>query len=160
MRKLIRIVGVPALIIGCTAFAAGPARAGGYVEPKMQHEAYGPVKIVVPISSPESKVWVFKLRNIANGLDAAKNGGGELQAEVVVYGPALKMLIDPDTELKAAIDHLRDAGVHITVCNNTLKGMNLDWHELYKVQEADVVPSGFLEVGWRGNHGWAVDPMN
>jgi len=160
MRKLTRIVGVSTLIICCMTFAAVSSRAGGYVEPKMQHEAYGPVKIVVPISSPESKVWAFKLRNIANSLEAARNGGGALQAEVAVYGPGLKMLVDPDAELKAMLDHLRDAGVRVTVCNNTLKAMNLDWHELYKVQESDVVPSGFLEVGWRGNHGWTVDPMN
>ena len=42
----------------------------------------------------------------------------------------------------------------------TLKGMNVDWHDLYGVQETDVVPSGFLEVGWLGNNGWAVDPGN
>jgi intracellular sulfur oxidation DsrE/DsrF family protein len=78
----------------------------------------------------------------------------------VLYGAGLKMLVDPDPALKTAIDQLRGDGVRFAVCNNTLEGMNLDWHTLYHVQEKDIVPSGFLEVGWLADHGWAVDAMN
>lgn len=58
------------------------------------------------------------------------------------------------------MDELRGAGVKFAVCNNTLKGMDLDWHTLDGVKEQDIVPAGFLEVGWLANHGWAVDAMN
>ena len=159
MRQSLIAVCLPSLLAVCTAFAALPVHAA-YVQPKIQHENYGTVRVVVPVTSADAKVWAFKLHNIANGIDGAKAAGGEMLAEVVLYGPGLKMLVQPDTALTATIDELRQAGVRFKICNNTLKGMDLDWHELYKVQESDIVPSGFLEVGWRANQGWAVDAMN
>jgi len=150
---------LPPLLALCTSFATTPAQAA-YVQPRIEHERYGTVRVVVPVTSADVKVWAFKLHNIANGIEGAKASGGEMQAEVVLYGPGLKMLMQPESSLAATIDELRQAGVRFTICNNTLKGMDLDWHELYKVQESDIVPSGFLEVGWRANQGWAVDSMN
>jgi intracellular sulfur oxidation DsrE/DsrF family protein len=121
----------------------------------------GTVKIVVPVTSADPGVWAFKLRNIANSEKGAKAWKGKLQARVVLYGPGLKLLEQPmDPALQATVDQLRSEGVKFDVCNNTLKGMNLDWHSLYGVKESDIVPSGFLEVGYLGEQGWVVDPMN
>ena len=132
-----------------------------YVAPDLHHAAYGEVKVVVPLTSDDPSIWMFKLRNLNNSLNAIKSFGGKLSARVVLYGPGIKLLSQPvDPKLKESIDALRAAGVQLNLCNVTLKGQNLDWHELYGVQEADIVPSGFLEVGWLGNNGWAVDPAN
>ena len=71
------------------------------------------------------------------------------------------MLVPPvEPKLKEAIDAARAAGVQFNVCNFSLKGMNQDWHALYGVRETDIVPSGFGEVAWLGNHGWAVVAVN
>ena len=59
-----------------------------------------------------------------------------------------------------SLDQLRTAGVKFEICNNTLKGMDIDWHGLYEVHESDIVSAGFLEVGWLANQGWAVEAMN
>jgi intracellular sulfur oxidation DsrE/DsrF family protein len=146
-----------------TTFAlmfASPARAD-YVAPDMHHAQYGEFKIVVPITSADSAMWMFRLRNVGNGIRIPSTLGGSVQEKVVLYGAGLKLLSQPmDSKLKEAVDAARAAGVQFNVCNETLKGMNVDWHDLYGVKETDVVPSGFAEVGWLASHGWAVDPAN
>ena len=142
------------------ALASGGAHAD-YVEPVLTHASYGAIKVVVPVTTGEAALWAFKLRNVSNGLSMAKALQGDLQARVVLYGSGIHMLSQPiDPKLKEAIDALRAQGVQFVLCNITLKGMNLDWHTLYGVQESDLVPSGFLEVGWLAAHGWGVDPSN
>ena len=142
------------------AFAAiAPARAA-YVQPKITHAAFGTVKVVVPVTSADPAVWGFKLKNLANSVATIQQWHGKLQAHVVLYGAGVKMLLNPDDAVKASVDKLRAAGVRFDICNNTLKGMDLDWHDLYGVKEPDIVPAGFLQVGWLANHGWAVEAMN
>lgn len=146
-----------------TALATGyaPTAMADYVKPVIHHAPFGTVRMVVPITSADPAVWAFKLRNIANSEKGIKAWKGKLQAQVVLYGPGLRLLEEPmEPALQATVDQLRKQGVRFDICNNTLKGMNLDWHTLYGVREADIVPSGFLEVAWLANHGWAVDPMN
>lgn len=142
----------------CLAASAAHA---GYVTPVIEHAPFDAVRVVVPLTSADPAVWRFRLNNVRAGLAASKEGHGSLQARVVLYGGGVKLLTAPvDPQVKELVDGLRSAGVQFNICNNTLKGMDLDWHSLYGVKETDVVPSGFLEVGWLGNHGWAVDPMN
>jgi intracellular sulfur oxidation DsrE/DsrF family protein len=63
-------------------------------------------------------------------------------------------------DLREALDAVRAAGVQIELCNNSLRGQDLDFHALYGVREADIVPSGFLEVAWLQSRGFVVDPSN
>jgi intracellular sulfur oxidation DsrE/DsrF family protein len=143
------------------AIASTTAAHAQYVKPHIEHASYGEVKVVVPVTASDPAVWSFKLHNLANGIDASKESGGNLQARVVLYGPGVKLLARPmSDDLKAAVDQLRASGVRFEICNNTLKGMDLDWHALYDVHESDIVAAGFLEVGWLANQGWAVEAMN
>ncbi|MYM37737.1 DsrE family protein [Duganella qianjiadongensis] len=137
-----------------------PVRAE-YVEPNIRHAQYGEVKVLVPITSDDPSVWLFRLRNVGNGIKAISGLGGNMQAKIVLYGAGVKMLSQPvDPKLKEAIDAARAAGAQFNVCNVTLKGMKLDWHTLYGLQEGDIVPSGFAEVGWLATNGWVVNPAN
>ena len=159
MTKSIRTYSINAAV-SLMFFCAGMADAG-YVAPDLHHATYGDVKIVVPVTSDDPNIWMFKLRNLTNSINAIKHFGGSLSVRVVLYGPGIKLLSQPvDPKLKESIDSLRIQGVQLNVCNVTLKGLNLDWHDLYGIQETDIVPSGFLEVGWLGNNGWAVDSAN
>jgi intracellular sulfur oxidation DsrE/DsrF family protein len=145
---------------GLMLVANAPARAD-YVQPHITHPAFGRVRVVVPVTSADPAVWKFKLLNLVNSEKTVKQWHGTLQAHVVLYGAGVKMLLEPvDDSVKKAVDELRADGVHFDICNNTLKGMNLDWHQLYGVKESDIVPAGFLQVGWLADHGWAVEAMN
>ena len=160
MRSFKSTVLAVAAAAGLMLAATAPARAD-YVQPHITHPAFGRVRVVVPVTSADPAVWKFKLLNLVNSEKTVKQWHGTLQAHVVLYGGGVKMLLRPvDDDVKQAVDQLRADGVRFDICNNTLKGMNLDWHELYGVQERDIVPAGFLQVGWLADHGWAVEAMN
>ena len=150
--------GVLALLLACLA---APAWAD-YVAPHIVHDPIGEVKVVVPMSSGDYDLLRMKLRNILNGIAAAKEGKGHLDARMVLYAKAPKLLIAKDlpADLRESLDALRAAGVKILVCNNSLREQGLDFHALYGVSEADIVPSGFLEVAWLQRQGFVVDPSN
>jgi intracellular sulfur oxidation DsrE/DsrF family protein len=131
-----------------------------YVTPNITHDQFGDLKVVVPITSAESPMWNFRLHNIANGVTVTSASGGTLHAKVVLYGGGVKLLVNPDAKTKEAIDAARAAGVQFNVCNFSLKGMDMDWHDLYGVKETDIVPSGFAEVTFLASHGWVVNPAN
>ena len=49
--------------------------------------------------------------------------------------------------MTAKIDSLKNQGVSFNVCANTVRGRNVDLkHDLYDVENDDVVPSGVAEV--------------
>jgi intracellular sulfur oxidation DsrE/DsrF family protein len=63
--------------------------------------------------------------------------------------------------VKASLDFLRSHGVQVFVCNNTLAENGIDYRTLYKVSDADIVPSGFLEVAYlQARRNYIVDPAN
>jgi hypothetical protein len=149
------------LIAASLALTFSASARADYVAPDIHHDQYGEVKVVVPITSGDASMWMFRLHNVANGMTVASASGGEMRAKVVLYGSGVKLLSEPmDPKLKEIVDAARAAGVQFNVCNFSLKGMNQDWRGLYGVQESDIVPSGFAEVGWLASHGWAVDPAN
>ena len=61
--------------------------------------------------------------------------------------------------VRELIDALRGRGVHFVVCNNSMREQGVDFHKLYHVTDADIVPSGFLEVAFLQAHKhFVVDP--
>ncbi len=151
----------------CTAFAARsaetapPETPSAYVEPHIAHEAYGEVRLVVPLTTDDKGVQKMKLRNIGNGLKAVEKWGGSFQVKVVLYARGLSLLKDPDEAMRKQLDLLRAKGVQIVVCGNSLAEQDIDFHSLYKVVDADIVPSGFAEVAFlQARHQYAVDPAN
>ncbi|MBC3871556.1 DsrE family protein [Undibacterium oligocarboniphilum] len=148
------------LLLAGSLLLSGIASADSYVEPKITHATYGDVNIVVPVTSGDSSVWQLKLANIQNAMNAAQQFGGHLSVKVVNYGPGLELLAQKNNGIAKAVNDLRARGVQFLVCDQTLKRMNLDFHTLNGVSDTDVVPAGFLEVGWLQTQQYKVDPMN
>lgn len=141
--------------------AAGAAAASAYVAPKMQHDRFGQVDIVVPLTTDDKRVHGMKLRNITNGLKAAEEWHGTFNVRVVLYAKGITLLQDPDEATRTQLDALRSRGVKFEVCNNTLRENGIDFHTLYNVTDADIVPSGFAEVAYlQARKHFAVDPVN
>ena len=137
------------------------ANRGSYVEPKMSHEQYGAMKIVVPITTDDKAVQGMKLRNIENGLDSAMKWGGQMQSTVVLYAKGVSLLKNPDPEIRQKIDALKARGAQFDVCDNTLREQGIDFHQLYHVADRDIVPSGFVEVAYlQSKRNYVVDPVN
>lgn len=134
---------------------------GGYVEPKINHESYEAVKIVVPMTTDDKTIQKMKLRNVENALDSAAKWGGQIQSTVVLYAKGVSLLQDPDAETRKKLDALKAKGVRFDVCDNTLREQGIDFHQLYGVSDTDVVPSGFAEVAYlQAKKQYVVDPVN
>ena len=137
------------------------ATPGNYVEPKITHEQYGEVKIVVPVTTDDKAVQGMKLHNLENSLGVFAKWGGKMQGTVVLYAKGVSLLKSPDAETRLKIDALKAQGIRFVVCNNTLIEQGIDYHQLYSVSEHDVVPSGFAEVAYlQARKNYAVDPVN
>jgi len=97
-----------------------------------------------PIDNP--KYFARLLGNLHNHVAAL--GASHIQVRVVDLGPGVDLLqlANTDTEVAAQIDALRADGVVFLICNNTLVGRKIDWHSLYGVKAADIVPSGVAEI--------------
>ncbi|MDE2427937.1 MAG: DsrE family protein [Burkholderiales bacterium] len=150
------------LLCSFAMLSASYACAGeaAYVEPQLKHAAYGNLNIVVPVSSGDTRIWQFKMGNIMNALNAAEKFGGKLTIKVVAYSRGVELLKQKDNETAEMLNELRTKGVQFLACNNSLKGMNIDYHALNGVTEADIVPAGFLEIAWLQTQNYQVDPMN
>ena len=58
--------------------------------------------------------------------------------------------------MQARIAGLKDQGVQVQVCENTLKGRKVDAkNDLYDVDDADIVPSGVAQLGILQSQGYA-----
>ena len=162
MKNTLKIL---AIVAACVA--AVPSFAG-YVEPKIRHEPYGEQKVVYQVNENNKHKFLAVLKNMLN--QQAAVGKDWLTLAVVVHGDGIKLLQDAQAEaepadatqpkdyqktLRQRIDLLRKSGVRFLVCNETLKGHDLDWHSLYQVQEADIVPSGVAEVAYLQQKGYA-----
>ncbi len=147
------------------AFAEGTAPAteapSNYVKPDIKHESFGVLKVVVPLTSDDKGVQGMKLRNIANGLKAVDEWKGKFEVTVVLYAKGLSLLKNPDEKTQKQLDMLESKGVHFEVCNNSLIEQGVDFHSLYHVRDADIIPSGFAEVAYlQSRKNYVVDPIN
>lgn len=85
------------------------------------------------------------LRNISAHL-AATDGKVEIKVVSFAEGVKLFQLAKTDAALASSLDKLRSQGVKFLVCRNTMRGMGLKPEDLYKVEAADIVPSGVAEL--------------
>ena len=130
-------------------------------------ERYGKQKVVYHINYDDPAVQAGALGNIQNHINAV--GKENLDLKVVMHGNGLSLLLTPDAlaktrmknanatdEIQAKIAGLKDQGVSFQVCGNTLKGKQIDYqHDLYDVDEADIVPSGVAELARLEQMGYA-----
>lgn len=153
---------IPAAFAADAPAAAPAAEArSDYVKPNMKHESFGKMNIVVALTSDDKGIQGMKLRNITNGLKAVEELNGKMNVAVVLYAKGVSLLKNPDEQTQGKLDELRKRGVRFLVCNNTLREQGLDFHNLYNVTDADIVPSGFAEVAYlQLKKHFVIDPVN
>lgn len=137
--------GVVALCALAAGLCAGPALAlemppaGYYADQKVVYQNDG--------GMPDNATY-FKhiLGNMKNHVAAV--GKDHIQIRVVDFGDGVDLfqMAAKDAKLAQQIDGLRAEGVKFLICKNTLTMRKIDWHELYGVTEADIVPSGVAEI--------------
>lgn len=144
-----------------SATAVAETKASEYIEPKVKHGPYGQLNIVVALTSDDKGIQGMKLRNIANGLKAVESWKGKMNVTVVLYAKGITLLKNPDEQTQKKLDELKHQGVQIKVCDNTLREQGINFHNLYHVTDADIVPSGFAEVAYlQAKKHFVIDPVN
>jgi intracellular sulfur oxidation DsrE/DsrF family protein len=156
---------MPSLFLALAAvlfLSLGASARADYVTPQITRAPVGNLKVVAPITTGDYDILRMKLRNLLNGAKAAKEGKGRLEARLIFYAKAPRLLTTTELpqDVRESLDAVRAVGVKIGICNNTLREQGLDFHTLYGVTDADIVPSGFLEVARLQQHGFVVDPSN
>lgn len=137
------------------------AKPSEYIKPNVKHGPFGKLNIVVPLTTDNKAIQGMKLRNITNGLKAAEAWNGKMDVAVVLYAKGVTLLKSPDEQTQKQLDELKKQGVQIKVCDNSLREQGIDFHNLYHVTEADIVPSGFAEVAYlQAKKHYVVDPVN
>ncbi len=113
-------------------------------------DGYGKQKVVYHINydgGEDGRAYRAAMTNLQNHINAV--GAENLEAEVVVHGNGLGLLMDAkaDERLRGQIASLKGQNVGFKVCNNTLQGREISYeNDMYDVWDDDIVPSGVAEL--------------
>jgi hypothetical protein len=124
--------------------------AGAMTGVSAANERYGKQKVVYHINyngGEDDKAYRGALRNIQNHINAV--GKDNMEIRVVLHGNGVGLLKDAKSNDKLQMDvtSLKTQNVSFNVCNNTLKGRNIDYqNDLFEVFDDDIVPSGVAEL--------------
>jgi intracellular sulfur oxidation DsrE/DsrF family protein len=107
-------------------------------------------KVVMQVSDNDYNKWTLALGNAKNV--QADLGEGNVEIEIVVYGPAIGMLKSDSPVDKRIADALK-AGVKIVACQNTMKGQKLTPADM--LPGIGYVPAGVVELIQKQQQGYA-----
>ena len=107
-------------------------------------------KVVFQVSDADPKKWNLVLNNAKNVQDGL--GAGNVDVEIVVYGPGIGML-KFDSTVASRIDEAKDAGVKIVACENTMQNLNLTKNDM--LSSIGYVPGGVIELMKKQKEGYA-----
>jgi intracellular sulfur oxidation DsrE/DsrF family protein len=106
------------------------------------------LRVVWDVSSADTSVHASAFRQINNALALEP----DLEIELLFHGYAVKSMLTTDKSFEARIKAAKEKGVNISVCNNSLKRLNINPAELRP--EANIVPSAVVELIKKQAAGW------
>ena len=121
-------------------------------------DRYGQQKVVYHINfkgGENSRAYRGSMRNIQNHINAV--GVENLETRIVLHGDGLGLTqaaVD-DQQLQTQLLGLKEQGVQVLICANTLAGRDIDYeNDLFDVYEEDIVPSGVAELSYLQQQGY------
>jgi hypothetical protein len=132
-----------------TVFAALLLAAAAVLSPAASHAQGAKHHLVLQVSDDDPGKWNLALNNAENVQEAL--GKGNVEVEIVAYGPGLNML-KADSKVAARLNKALDDSVALLACGTTMKKM--------KVTQADlaggtkVVPGGIIHIMQRQKERW------
>lgn len=138
-----KIITAMAIIVGLAA----PALAEGVVH-----------QVVFHVDQNDPKVMNLTLNNVQNVTKYYESIGDTVEIEVVAYGPGLHMLRADTSPVSDRIStlSLELDNVTFAACGNTLRKMEQRAGTTVELlDEAEMVPSGVVQLIMRQEQGWA-----
>ena len=109
-----------------------------------------PNRIVMQVSDNDPGKWNLALNNAKNL--QADLGTGNVEIEIVAYGPGIAML-KADSIVGNRIGEALGHGVKVSACENTMHGQKLVRADM--LDGIGYVPAGVVEIMRRQQEGWA-----
>ena len=106
-------------------------------------------RVVIQVSDGDAAKWNLALNNARNL--QTDLGPGNVEIEVVAYGPGIGML-KLDSPVGSRIGEAKDAGVKIMACENTMKAQKLSRADM--LNGIGYVGAGVVEIMQRQQEGW------
>jgi len=136
-----------ALIVATSLFALNSSRV------EAAKNGYEPQKVVYHINDIDHANAAF--RNIRNHLNAV--GDDSAQIVVVTHSGGALALVEGETDSKgnsfdAPVASLANRGVKFQICNNTIRGKEIDRNRINL--NAEIVPSGVAQVAHLQQQGY------
>ena len=107
-------------------------------------------RVVIQVSDGDATKWNLALNNARN--IQTDLGAGNVQIEIVAYGPGIGML-KLDSAVANRIDEAKNAGVKVMACENTMKAQKLVRADM--LNGISYVGAGVVEIIQRQQEGWA-----
>ncbi len=107
-------------------------------------------RVVIQVSDADPAKWNLALNNARNL--QADLGAGNVDVEIVAYGPGIGML-KLDSPVANRIGEAGAAGVKVVACEITMKGQKLARVDM--LDGIAFVPAGVVELMTRQQQGWA-----
>ena len=109
-----------------------------------------PQRLLIQISDESPKVWGLALANARNVRHDL--GPDKVQIEIVVYGPAIRML-EAESDWRDRVTQVLDEGIRVIACENTMATLGLKRDDM--LGGVDFVKTGLAHVMKRELEGWA-----
>lgn len=107
------------------------------------------LRVVWDLSNADTAVQGSVFRQINNARSEKPN----LEIEVVFHGQAVLSLLKEDKSFEARVKSVKEKGVTVAACNNSLKRLKIDPSQL--MPEVTVVPSAVVELIVKQSEGWS-----
>ena len=139
---------LPLLLLPALPLAQGATKAAA----KEAAQARAPVKnrVVFQVSDADPKKWLMTLGNARNV--QADLGEGNVELEIVVYGPAISMLKN-GSEVTDRVEEAISSGIKVVACGNTMTTLHLTKDDM--ILGIDYAQAGVVEIMRLQQQGWA-----
>ena len=107
-------------------------------------------RVVMQVSDGDAAKWNLALNNARNL--QADLGAGNVDIEIVAYGPGIGML-KADSAVGARVDEELASGVKVVACENTMRGQKLTKPDM--LPNVGYVSAGVVEIMQKQQQGWA-----
>ena len=114
-------------------------------------QAARPYRAVFDLTAETPERWDAALRNVENLRVAL--GADRVEAHLVVHGKAYPLVQNTNAPMEARLRALREAGVRLSLCRNTMKRFNVQGESLFPF--VDTVDAAVAELVRRQHEGWA-----
>jgi intracellular sulfur oxidation DsrE/DsrF family protein len=131
-------------------YAMAIASAFAFVPAASQAQAAERYKVVIQVSDNDPAKWNLALNNARN---IQKDlGKGNVEIEIVAYGPGLPML-KADSKVAPRLAQALDSSIGLSACENTMRNTHVEKGDMYG--GIAYVSSGVVHIIQRQREGWA-----